>query len=94
MLSSELTELRRVFETEKPFHDWPECFELALASPLVLALLRTYARHPEAMRSRRLPVTRNWHLGLHPVPTQAPTAAPARPPVVDRKRLAANDKDD
>lgn len=89
MLSSELEELRRVFETEKPFHDWPATFDHAITSPLVLALLRTYARHPEAMRSRRLPVTKPWHRGEHPAPTRPPAA-----PFVDRKRLAANDRDD
>lgn len=91
-MPDDLQVLREAYNAEAPFHNWPSTFEAAIALPLVLALLRTYARHPEAMRSRRLPVTRNWHKGLHPAPTQAP--AVQRAPILDRKRLAANDRDD
>lgn len=94
MLSSELEELRRVFETEKPFHDWPATFEHAITSPLVLALLRTYARHPDAMRSRRVLEVQMPIQSQPPRFTDYQRIGRGIALGVDRKRLAANDRDD
>lgn len=54
LTESESAQLRACFEVERARHpDWPPTFEAAISSALVLAMLRLYVRHPEAMRTNR-----------------------------------------
>ena len=63
-------DLRTTFVEERRYHpDWPESFVMVL-SPVTMALLELYFRHPEARRSTNplfLPPTRRRGRGWRPV---------------------------
>lgn len=94
-----LDTLLRVFIREKPYHlHWPLTFAEALADPLTRAVLETIARHTPAYSRVQADRAR---LGLIGPTVTYPTGVPpgvqrrnAGPVTVDRKRLAAGDRDD
>lgn len=90
--------LREVFIREKPYHlAWPMTFDEALADPLTRALLETIALRVPAYTRMKADRAR---MGIGPsiVTPATPPAPVARqhdgPVMVDRKRLAAGDRDD
>lgn len=60
IMPDDLAALRAAWERLRPARpDWPSTFEDAMHTPLIAALLRVYANHPEAAQSaidRRAPV--------------------------------------
>lgn len=91
--------LRAVFIREKPYHlAWPITFDEALADPLTLAVLETIARHTPAysrMQADRARVGLSGPTRVDPGQLPAPVGRRHAGPVkVDRKRLAAGDRDD
>jgi len=91
--------LHAVFIREKPYHlTWPITFAEAMADPLTRALLETIARHVPAYTRMRADRVRAGVVGptrVDPVQPPAPVERLSGGPVqVDRKRLAAGDRDD
>ena len=76
--------------------DWPDTFDGSMAVPLLAALVRAEAvRHRVAVRRAEVAAAA-WDAFrpyIAPAPRAPATAAPLRQPL-DRKRLAAGERDD
>lgn len=83
-------ELQRIFNEERPYHpEWSVSSFAMVLSPVLMALLELYHKHPQARRSVKRPLPRIRPPDIRPRPV---TPFKARP--LDRKQLASGEKPD
>ena len=90
-------DLRAMFDSERPYHDWSVSHFGFMLSPTIMVLLDLYIRHPQARRSvsaywRDVERSLNKVFSIRPPNIRPRPATPFRG--LDQKQLASGEKPD